>query len=98
MRILSRFNCRGGFWAGRSPIKTRARKAVASSTTDRATHLNFRYRAAREAVLSDIIARAPRASLQEIRQAHPAFQRISQDQLGLRVSRLLEQRAAHDLK
>ena len=60
--------------------------------------MNFRYRAAREAVLSDILARDPRASLHDIRHAHPSLRHISQDQLGLRVGRLLERRGADDLK
>jgi hypothetical protein len=60
--------------------------------------VNYRYRAAAEAVLNDILARDPRASLHDIRRAHPGLQRLSLDQVGLRVGRVLERRAAHDLK
>jgi len=60
--------------------------------------VNFRYRAAAEAVLSDILARDPRASLHDIQHAHPSLRRVSLDQLGLRVGRVLEGRAARSLK
>lgn len=41
-------------------------------------------------MLRAILARHPTAGLHEIRRAHPAFQTMSLDQLGLRVHRLLE--------
>ncbi|MFC3067963.1 hypothetical protein [Phenylobacterium soli] len=60
--------------------------------------MNYRYRTAPEAVLSDILARDPQASLHDIRHAHPSLRRLSLDQLGLRVGRLLDGRAARSLK
>ncbi|CAN7606040.1 hypothetical protein LJR164_004499 [Phenylobacterium sp. LjRoot164] len=60
--------------------------------------MNFRYRAASEAVLSDILARNPQASLHDIRHAHPSLLRLSPDHLGLRVSRVLERHAPDNLK
>jgi hypothetical protein len=60
--------------------------------------VNYRYRAAAEAVLSDILVRDPRASLHKIQNAHPSLQRLSLDQLGLRVGRVLERCAAPSLK
>jgi hypothetical protein len=45
-----------------------------------------------------MLARDPRASLSDIRNAHPSLRRVSLDQLGLRVGRVLEGRAAASLK
>ena len=61
-------------------------------------NVNFRYRAAPEAAVSDILARNPRASLHDIQHAHPSLRRLSSDQLGLRVGRVLDDRAARFLK
>lgn len=41
-------------------------------------------------LLRDILARTPKASLYEIRRAHPIFQTMSVDHLGLRLSQMLE--------
>lgn len=41
-------------------------------------------------VLKDILARNPRASLHQIRRAHPAFRAVSLDHLGLRLSQALD--------
>lgn len=60
--------------------------------------MNFRYRAASDAVLRDILARDPRASLHDIRHSHPSLRRVSLDELGLRVGRILDGRAARSLK
>jgi len=40
-------------------------------------------------VLRDLLARNPGASLQQIRHSHPAFQTMSMDHLGLKVSQAL---------
>lgn len=42
------------------------------------------------AALKKILALNPKASLDEIRSFHPALEAMSYDQLGLRVSRLLD--------
>jgi hypothetical protein len=60
--------------------------------------VNYRYRDPAEAVLTGILARDPRASLHDIRHAHPSLLPLSLDQLGLRVGRVLERRAAASLK
>jgi hypothetical protein len=60
--------------------------------------LNFQHPTAHEAVLSDILARDPRASLHQIQAAHPSLKRLSLDQLGLRVARVRDGRAARSLK
>jgi hypothetical protein len=44
-------------------------------------------------VLNEVLSRNPRASLHEIRRAHPALREMSLDHLGVRVSRLLESRS-----
>lgn len=44
-------------------------------------------------MLQDLLARRPRASLDEIRSFHPAFRAMSVDQLGVRLSRALERAA-----
>lgn len=41
-------------------------------------------------VLKQILASDPQASLDVIRDAHPAFRTMSPDQLGLRLSRVIE--------
>ena len=61
-------------------------------------NVNFRYRAAPEAVLSHILARDPHASLNDIRRAHPSLRRLSPDRLGLQLGRAIERRAAQFLK
>lgn len=43
-----------------------------------------------EAMLRRILDRNPRASLREIRSAHPAFRAMSYDRLTVRVTQLLE--------
>jgi len=44
-------------------------------------------------VLRDVLSRNPKASLHEIRNAHPVFRAMSPDHLGLRLSRALEDAA-----
>ncbi|MDE2487133.1 MAG: hypothetical protein KGO51_07020 [Alphaproteobacteria bacterium] len=44
--------------------------------------------------LEDILARDPMASLEDIRRAHPPFQNLSLDHLGVRLARVLERRMA----
>lgn len=56
--------------------------------------MNFRYQPTSDSVLEDILARNPRASLHEIRHAHPAFERVSLDHLGVRLARVLDRRRA----
>lgn len=41
-------------------------------------------------VLKDILARDPRASIHQIRRAHPAFRAVSLDHLSLRLSQALD--------
>jgi hypothetical protein len=60
--------------------------------------VNYQYRTANDAVISDILARDPRASLHDIKSAHPSLRRLSLDQLGLRVGRVLERGADRSLK
>lgn len=60
--------------------------------------MNFRDPAAPEAVLNAVLARNPQASLQHIRNAHVSLQRVSLDQLAVRVSRALERRVDPILK
>ena len=60
--------------------------------------VNFRDPAAPEAVLHAVLARNPHASLQHIRNAHVSLQRVSLDQLAVRVSRALDRRADPILK
>jgi hypothetical protein len=43
-----------------------------------------------ETLLRQILSRHPKASLVHIRRAHPAFRAMSFDQLGLRVSQVLD--------
>jgi len=52
--------------------------------------VTYKTRPASESVLKAILARNPRASLHEIRRAHPAFQAMSLDHLGLRVGQALD--------
>lgn len=40
-------------------------------------------------VIRDILSRNPKASLHEIRSAHPIFQSMSLDQLGVRLGQVL---------
>lgn len=46
--------------------------------------------ASTDALLRRILDHNPRATLHDIRKAHPALNSMSYDHLGLRVSRLLE--------
>lgn len=56
--------------------------------------MNFRYRPSPDLALEDILARDPMASLEDIRRAHPLFQNLSLDHLGVRLARVLERRMA----
>lgn len=60
--------------------------------------MNFQYRPAPEAVLSDFLAHHPGASLNDIRHAHSAFRGMSTDHLGLRLGQALDHRRASRLK
>jgi hypothetical protein len=46
-----------------------------------------------ETLLRNILARDPRASLDEIRRSHPIFKAMSLDHLSLRIGRLLDRTA-----
>lgn len=62
----------------------------------RRLELNYTYRTAPEAALTEIISRNPAASLHEIRRRHPAFRAVSIDHLGLRLGLALDRyRAEH---
>lgn len=52
--------------------------------------MNFRYIRDENALLKAVIAQNPRASLDEIQKAHPSFQFMSLDHLGLRLQRLFD--------
>ena len=56
--------------------------------------MNFKYRPAPEAAISDILARDPGASLHDIRHSHSAFRGMSLDHLGLRLGQALDRRRA----
>lgn len=47
--------------------------------------MNYRYRPTSDRMLAEIVARHPRATLHDIRRAHPKYRAMSVDQLGLRL-------------
>ena len=57
------------------------------------TIVNFIDQPTCESVLRTMLRRDPTVSLDAIRDAHPVFQRMSPDQLSLRLSRVLEDRS-----
>jgi hypothetical protein len=50
--------------------------------------VNFRYTQNIESPLTDIIARNPGASLQDLRRSHPLLRKMSLDHLALRLDEI----------
>lgn len=49
-------------------------------------------------LIKEVLSRNPRASIHQIRDAHPIFRTMSLDQVGLRLSHLLERCSDGGLK
>jgi hypothetical protein len=60
--------------------------------------VNFKDQLTSRSVLRDILARNPKASLQEIRHSPPVLREMSMDHLSLRVSQTIDDQRGDWLK
>jgi hypothetical protein len=54
--------------------------------------VNFRYKSDFDSPLTDILARNPAASLQDLRRSHPLLRNMSLDHLALRLDQIVHRR------
>ncbi len=60
--------------------------------------MNFRYAYDADAPLKRAIARNPRATLNDLRRAHPSLRRMSVDHLALRLEQIAHRQACAPTK